>query len=526
MRVQGLNIALRPRPSWEAVDLGVTLVRQHARPIFASWLLASGAAFVLLNALLVPFGLAWLAALLLWWLKPAFDLLPLHALSRAIMGERPTVRGTLRAWPRAWRIVLPWLLWRRLHPLRSLLLPVDLLEGERGERRAVRVRALGSGEGSAPMLLWLIGAHLELMLWGSAIVFGLMLVPTEFLPDSVEAIYEATLAVPPRWLELLNNFLYWGAMAVVEPFYVGAGFALYLNRRTVLEGWDIELAFRRLAARLVAATAALALIALLALPDASAAVSVPPANDATPPVTPAGAATADSASAPATQAAATTAPDALFAAAGRRPDADFARELRRALAHPDLAPRQRSGGFRWRNAPNANDDDAEAPAWLGAFGVFLALVFENIGWILLVLGLVVLLANTRRWWPWITRRAARAAAPAPTPLREIAVPLPLPADLPAAVLALWRAGEARAALSLFYRGALAALVQQVGAPLPPGATEADGLRHARRLGPHPFVAVFRAIVASWQAIAYAHRVPTEAELTALLEAWRGLEPTA
>jgi hypothetical protein len=37
------------------------------------------------------------------------------------------------------------------------------------------------------------------------------------------------------------------AMAVlfVEPFYVAAGFALYLNRRAELEAWDIEQEFRR-----------------------------------------------------------------------------------------------------------------------------------------------------------------------------------------------------------------------------------------------------------------------------------------
>lgn len=521
MRVQGLNIALRPRTSWEAADLGVALVRQHARPVFGSWLLASGAAFVLLNAVLVPFGLAWLAALLLWWLKPAFDALPLHVLSRAIMDERAGMRDTLRTWPRAWRSVLPWLLWRRLNPLRALLLPVDLLEGERGPRRKVRVRALASGEGSTPLLLWLIGAHLELMLWGSAIVFGLMLVPTEFLPDSLLAWYEATLDLPPRWLELLNNLLYWGAMAVVEPFYVGAGFALYLNRRTVLEGWDIELAFRRLAARLTSAAVALALLAAGALPcdGFAAAVAANAASEVAavpPPTTEVKTETGrETGSAP---------PPALFAA-GDRPDAAFARALRGALAHPDLAPRQKSGGFRLRHAPTT-DDDEKAPAWLGAVGAFLALVFENIGWILLVLGLVLLLANARRWWPWLVRRVERAAPVAPAPLHEIAVPLPLPDDLPAVVLSLWRAGEARAALSLFYRGALAALVQRVGTPLPPGATEADGLRHARRLGPHPFALLFRRIVAAWESIAYAHRAPSETELVELLDAWRGLEPAA
>jgi hypothetical protein len=31
----------------------------------------------------------------------------------------------------------------------------------------------------------------------------------------------------------------------VEPFYVGAGFTMYLNRRVELEAWDIEQEFRR-----------------------------------------------------------------------------------------------------------------------------------------------------------------------------------------------------------------------------------------------------------------------------------------
>jgi hypothetical protein len=31
---------------------------------------------------------------------------------------------------------------------------------------------------------------------------------------------------------------------VLEPFYVAAGFAMYLNRRVELEAWDIEQEFR------------------------------------------------------------------------------------------------------------------------------------------------------------------------------------------------------------------------------------------------------------------------------------------
>jgi hypothetical protein len=34
-------------------------------------------------------------------------------------------------------------------------------------------------------------------------------------------------------------------VVVLEPFYVAAGFAMYLNRRVQLEAWDIEQEFRR-----------------------------------------------------------------------------------------------------------------------------------------------------------------------------------------------------------------------------------------------------------------------------------------
>ncbi len=43
-------------------------------------------------------------------------------------------------------------------------------------------------------------------------------------------------------------------MAIVEPFYVAGGFALYLNRRTALEGWDLEVALRRMGERAQAAS--------------------------------------------------------------------------------------------------------------------------------------------------------------------------------------------------------------------------------------------------------------------------------
>ncbi len=43
----------------------------------------------------------------------------------------------------------------------------------------------------------------------------------------------------------LLSLAYAGVVLFVEPFYVAAGFAMYLNRRVQLEAWDVEQEFRR-----------------------------------------------------------------------------------------------------------------------------------------------------------------------------------------------------------------------------------------------------------------------------------------
>ncbi len=43
----------------------------------------------------------------------------------------------------------------------------------------------------------------------------------------------------------VSTIAYALTIGFLEPFYVAAGFALYLNRRAELEAWDIEQEFRR-----------------------------------------------------------------------------------------------------------------------------------------------------------------------------------------------------------------------------------------------------------------------------------------
>ena len=51
------------------------------------------------------------------------------------------------------------------------------------------------------------------------------------------------------WATALVLTCYSATVLIVEPFFVGAGFAMYLNRRVELEAWDIEQEFRLAFAR-------------------------------------------------------------------------------------------------------------------------------------------------------------------------------------------------------------------------------------------------------------------------------------
>lgn len=51
MRIDQLDVVLRARSGWEAVELGTALVRRHARAIWAPILLLGLPVFALVNAL-------------------------------------------------------------------------------------------------------------------------------------------------------------------------------------------------------------------------------------------------------------------------------------------------------------------------------------------------------------------------------------------------------------------------------------------------------------------------------------------
>ncbi|WP_101926282.1 MULTISPECIES: DUF4129 domain-containing protein [Luteimonas] len=513
MRVDTVQVELRPRSPWEAMELGNALVRRHAVAIWWPWLLASLPVFAAINAIgWTTDRLGW-AALALLWLKPVFDRIPLFVLSRAVFGTAPGWRQTLAAQLRwGWRPMLGHLTWRRASPWRALTLPVDLLEGGPATQVRARRQVLSDGVGGHALLLTGICVLFSLVLLLSQGLLAFLFVPTELLSESARAAWTLVSQDPPRWAQLLFNLALWLAVSIVEPFYVAAGFGLYLNRRTQLEAWDLEIAFRRLHARVAPGAGVLAAVLACGLLSPQA-----PAQDTAPqttPVTPtktwtprdraaqtdADTDTDDAARAP-------TLPqvfgDAL-ADPGRFDDA-----VETAYADPLLGGKA-TPPPRPRDAP-----DLGGLAWLVGL---LSTLAEYGLWAVFAILVLALAWTARRWWPWLRGSlatpvdddAALDTSPAPP------APEPLPDDLLTAVRRLWHDGARRRALALLYRGSVAAMATRAGATLVPGATEAECLRVSRRLPDPEDRAAFAGVVRVWQRAAYAQRLPDDAEFDALL----------
>jgi hypothetical protein len=513
MRLDTVTIALRARSAWEAVELGVALVRANAVRIWSAWLLVTLPVFALINAGCWLIGAMWPAPLILWWLKPAFDRIALFVISRAVFGDAPTLAETLRAqrdW--GWRVLVPWLTFRRLHPGRAMLLSVDLLEAPSRQTRRKRIDALMHRDSAPNIMLTIVGVQMEAIFGLAVWMLALMFVPVEFFSDSLKAMWENLFYEPPLWGQAVVDLVGWLALTLVEPFYVGAGFGLYLNRRVQLEGWDIELAFRRLASRLARPLAA-ALLAAIVVFHAPVACAGEPAT-----------APARSGTDAAEQRVGEEKYPSLAEIFGDeyREDGDpFVADVKRAWRDEDLNPKQKVGQWRprARNENKAPDIEEKQSPVANILAAIFAFATKFALWIVVAALLVMVLFSAPRWLPWVATRRARRRAPAAIEMHDIAAAAAIPDDIPAAVRAGWGRGHVRQALALLYRAAVARLADRLGTPLPPGATEADCLRHARRLG-SAYEPLFARIVRCWQAAAYAQRPPAQHDVEALLRAWQ------
>jgi hypothetical protein len=240
VQLDALALRMRPRAPLEAADLGARLCQDAARSVYACYAVVYAPIAALAFA---SFEIAaWLPTLVLFLAKPWLDRTILFVLSRAAFGQSTTLRQLWEARRHVWwgQLLLTWT-WRRLSPWRSFTQPVYQLEGLslRGIRR--RVKQIRRRRGGAALLMTTAFATAETCLAVTVVSLLVWFAPAETAPslsvllfDPSSVLFEAAFAIA-----------YAIVIAFLEPFYVAAGFAMYLNRRAELEAWDVEQELRR-----------------------------------------------------------------------------------------------------------------------------------------------------------------------------------------------------------------------------------------------------------------------------------------
>lgn len=486
MRLEELTVALRPRQPWEAVDLGCALTRRDYGRILALWAATVVPVWLVLGICLWDSPAVF--SLVVWWLKPLYDRVPLHFISRAAFGVKPGFVETWKQWPRLWsRFLFSALIWRRLSFMRSFAMPVLMLEGQRGRAAFQRVKALATDGGSSGSSVTWVFLNLEFVVCVGLYSLTSGLAPETGIPNLLEMIDGADM---PSHVSLAFqwylNVIYMLAVTVIEPFYVGAGFALYLNSRTHLEGWDIELTFRKLAARLrpVLVLLMLGLLTSFSVPGSAMAITVTDGVKKVP----------------------------------AKVEADpAAQAIHKILEHPDFKVHSRTQKT-W--VPDETEEVG------GEVSSLMAMIFYALLWLIVagLIGFVIYLLFANRH---LLNRGFRLRAPS-LPKRQgprIVMGMDigresLPDDIVKAAQSAWRAGHLREALSLLYRGSLSRLVEQRHLPIRDSDTEDDCLTHVLRSGaPEAESKYFSGLSRLWIRAAYAGEEASQGDFDQVCLSW-------
>ena len=476
MQLEDLTAEVRPRSHWEAVDLGFALVRRHFPKLLVSWLLCIGPVWAVLLLLTrwLPTGLI---IVVIWWLKPVYGRLPLFHLSRALFGATPTIRETLRAWPKLLVSHLPFaLIGGRLSIQRGLLLPVQMLEGLKGRARKERSKVIAQHSGSTASSLMFCCAGYELFLAGAFVALLVMLMPETVNSELFESFIDAGIlrdGIPPALL-WISVGCWLAAMTLVEIFYIGGSFGLYLNCRTHLEGWDVELAFRRLGARLAGIAATIAM--LLCLPASGAVKRADPA--------------------------------AVESAKARAHE-----DIGQVLAHEDFKIHKMKVRL-----PKESENGTDLSGLTQLFNVLGYAIF----WAVVAFAIWKLVEFIIRNRHSLKLRSRTKSDPVPVAKSVMGLdvtPESLPDDVVSAAREKWEQGDFHGALSLLYRGSLSWLLIHAALPVRDSDTEGDCLRHTQQLADTQPRGYFEKLTVQWIAAAYGDQAPANEIMRGLFDEW-------
>lgn len=500
MQPDKIQFIASPRPPYQAIDLGVLMFRRWWKPLLASSLLISLPFFLPLLWLSHHFQ-SWWPLVLLWWLKPLFERVLLHFYSHAAFADYLSIRETVGSITRLLRPqLIASLTYRRLSPSRAMDLPVVQLEGLASERRSKRLHLLhAQGFGNAATWLTVLLVHVEVI-----IQLGLFALVVFFMPEGVYFDWQLLIESPAA-----NMLCLYLGYVVIAPVYVGCGFSLYLNRRTALEGWDIELTFRQLHQRVLhqqtqsGGTSAhsaqgvkkLSLALLLSLSFVSGSMLSP-------------------------QVKAQASQEIQAPVYIETPD-QAQEQILEILEGEDFHQWETHTVPKWP----FESEEKEQPNWnLPDWLKHLPLVLEVLLWATLVFVIGLIIYRFRESLLTLgggLNKAKEKDIPVPTELFSLDVRQEsLPDDVSAEAQKLWQAKDYRAAIALLYRASLAYLLHQRELPLKVGHTEGDCVRLVQSQAPEAVSGYFAHLTQAWLRLAYGHFLPSEPLFLELCNNWR------
>ncbi|MBS9780707.1 MAG: hypothetical protein KGV51_08785, partial [Moraxellaceae bacterium] len=197
------------------------------------------------------FTLSMIYAMIFWWLKPIYEKPLLTWLSQALFANEMTVASTIKqGWKTIFSHWVKLLFSRRLSLSRQLLIPILLLENPTTYKQLnQRHRLLQRGQGSGVTWHTLLMVHVEFIVSMGVVLFIYALIPKEIMSSNLLVKF---LEHTPVILVFSWAILYFLTLSIVAPFFICGGFAVYLTKRCLLEGWDIELIFKQLNGRFMA----------------------------------------------------------------------------------------------------------------------------------------------------------------------------------------------------------------------------------------------------------------------------------
>lgn len=527
MRLDQLQLDLRPRSNAQALDLGFALLRANAARVYAVWLT------LWIPAMMISMAFShWLfddvqhqltySFILAWWLRPWLERAPLHILSRQVFGEQVGYLETLKAWPKQLGGGLLRLFFLRPFAAgRGLYQAIWLLEGARGKTARYRIRIIGRRTASSATWFGLACAHFEAILQ-----IGFYALVGFFMSDS-EAVnpFALFMGTDPDHLHLLAlcGFIgYTAGAGLIGPIYTACTFTLYLNRRSTLEAWDLEIALRQIAEipnkesstrqakrlssvsanlliwGLVAALSSLGLHQEVQATTASKAVSydIPQCDQE-------------------------TLIDHYKSDREPTTDPTIARtreSIDQIYSHEDfkLYRCEKRWVRKEKKEGKKNLDPTDISETMKV--IALALKYITIGLGIFFLVWLILRYRGQLFSFETNRKMQMATEVAGLDIR----PESLPDEITKSVLELWRQGQQRAAIGLLYRASLAHLVEHHAMHINKGATEQDCLHLTHNLLVEGTLIsekyhCFAACTEVWLRAAYAHQYPSE--LNTLCTQW-------